>query len=89
MKKVAVFDHTFNEPIFTWSNHQEDGFVAKKLDIVLINDKWNLTFARSAMEFLSSEDSDHSPALVKLDQPIWSPLKPFKVFNFWIEIQNF
>ena len=67
MKRVAVFDHTFNGPTFTWSNHQGEGFVAKKLDRVLINDKWHLILAHSVMEFLSPGDSDHSPALVKLD----------------------
>ena len=82
LKKVAVFDHSFNGPNFTWSNHQGEGFVVKKLDRVLINDKWHLTFANSAVEFLSPGDSDHCPALVKLDHPIWSPPKPFKVFNF-------
>ena len=35
--KISVFDHAFSSPLFTWSNRQLDGFLARKLDSVLIN----------------------------------------------------
>ena len=44
VQKVAVFDHPFTGPLFTWSNHQGEGFLARKLDRVLINDKWFFFF---------------------------------------------
>ena len=35
---LAIFDHAFSGLVFTWSNHQNDTFLEKKLDRVLISD---------------------------------------------------
>ena len=32
MLKISVFDHVFTGPILTWTNRQQDGFIARKLD---------------------------------------------------------
>ena len=34
MQTLAVFDHAFTGPLLTWSNHQEEAFLARKLDRV-------------------------------------------------------
>ena len=65
---MVVFDHSFSSPLFTWSNKQGDGFLAKKLDRVFINDKWHLSFAHSIVEFLPPRDSDHCLTVFQLSQ---------------------
>ena len=82
MQKLIVFDHTFNGSLLTWSNHQRDIFLAKKLDRVLINDNWLLTFNHSMVDFLLLEISNHGPTYIQLDKVAYSPPKPFKFFNF-------
>ena len=32
MLKISVFDHVFTRPILTWTNRQQNGFIARKLD---------------------------------------------------------
>ena len=87
--KISVFDHAFSGPLFTWSNHQLDGFLARKLDRVLINGNWLPCFAQSQVEFLPPEISDHCPALIQLQQDNYSPPKPFKFFNYWTKHGKF
>ena len=52
LQKLEVFDHVYSGPLFTWTNRQREGFVAKKLDRVLINGNWLLSFPSSKVEFL-------------------------------------
>ena len=85
LQELAVFDHVYFGPMFTWSNHQDETFVAKKLDRVLISENWHLEFAHSTVVILPSEVSDHSPMLVKLNRDYSSSPKPFKFFNYWIK----
>ena len=59
IQQLAVFDHTYNGPLFTWSNRQGDGFVAKKLDRALINARWLFSFPYSKVEFLLPRASNH------------------------------
>ena len=89
IQNITLFDHAYTGPTFTWSNHQKSGFLARKLDRVMINDKWLLSFIHSIVEFLASGDSDHNPALVRLEQPTGSPPKPFKIFNIWTRHHEF
>ena len=77
-----MFDHVLARPIFTWTNKHLDGFIAKKLDKVLINDAWLAKFTHFTMEFLAPEVSNHCPSLIQLEEVIHFPLKPFKFFNF-------
>ena len=37
IQKLAIFDHAYTGPTFTWSNHQGNGFLARKLDRAMIN----------------------------------------------------
>ena len=82
LEHLAVFDHNFTGLLFTWSNKQGEGFMARKLDRVLVNSVWLQAYESSKVEFLSSGESDHCLALVQLSQVVNSPPKPFKFFNF-------
>ena len=79
---LSMFDHAFTGPFMTWSNHQSGGFLARKLDRVLINDNWLSCFPDSSVEFLPPEVFDHCPGFVQLHQESRSPPKPFKFFNY-------
>ena len=63
--------------------------MAKKLDRVMINDNWLLNFSHSTVDFLAPDVFDHSAAYIQLDTIPFSPLKPFKFFNFWIKHEKF
>ena len=82
IQQLAIFDHAYNGSLFTWSNRQKEGFNARKLDRVLINDNRLLFFSNSTMEFLPPGAYDHCPAVIQLSQTTSSPPKPFKIFNF-------
>ena len=86
---ILVYDHAYNGAEFTWTNKHQDGFIARKLDRVLISDSWSNWFAHSTVEFLPSEVSDHCPTFIQLQQPLHSPPKPFKFFNLWTKHAGF
>ena len=64
--QLSMFDHAFFGPLFTWKNRQAEGFIAKKLDKMLINGNWFSKFPQSQVEFLFQEISDHCLALIQL-----------------------
>ena len=88
-ESLSVFDHAYTGPLMTWSNHQSEGFLARKLDRVLINDNWLSCFPSSSVEFLPPEVSDHCPGFVQLHQESSSSPKPFKFFNYWTKHARF
>ena len=83
VSNLSVTSHAFTRPQFTWSNHQRGGFLARKLDRVLVNDVWFIVFSHSLVEFLAPADSDHCLSLVQLFVKSDSLPKPFKIFNYW------
>ncbi|XP_039020658.1 uncharacterized protein LOC120152524 [Hibiscus syriacus] len=88
---LGVFDHPYTGPFFTWSNKQQDNFMARKLDRVLINSSCLEAFSESEMEFQTPGDSsDHCAALIWFhkEAPTSMP-KPFKFFNFWAKHSEF
>ncbi|XVF75809.1 hypothetical protein PTKIN_Ptkin13bG0216700 [Pterospermum kingtungense] len=89
LSSIAVYDHSFNVPLFSWSNNQQEGFVARKIDRALINGLWPSVFPGSTVDFLSPEISDHCAILVRLKAQVCSKPKPFKFFNCWIQYLNF
>ncbi|XP_039049215.1 uncharacterized protein LOC120190158 [Hibiscus syriacus] len=80
VEELGIFDHQYTDPLFTWSNKQQDTYLARKLDRVLINPSWFVAFPSSMVKFHAPGDSDHCPALVwfQKDAPIDKP-KPFKL----------
>ncbi|XVE85117.1 hypothetical protein DITRI_Ditri17bG0066100 [Diplodiscus trichospermus] len=61
--QISVFDHCFSGNYYTWTNKHQVDFLARKLDIVLINRNWDFT---TTVEFMALEVSDHSPAIIKV-----------------------
>ncbi|XP_039015205.1 uncharacterized protein LOC120145416 [Hibiscus syriacus] len=56
----VVFDlelsyHPFFGPTFTWSNKQQDSYLARKLGRVIVNPKWYRSFPKSHVEFQAPE----------------------------------
>ncbi|XP_039027474.1 uncharacterized protein LOC120161268 [Hibiscus syriacus] len=66
VENLGGFDHSFTGPLLTWSNKQQDSYLARKLDRVLVNSAWIDAFPESDVEFLAPGDSDHCPAVVWL-----------------------
>ena len=64
--QISVFDHVYTSSLYTWSNHQSEGTLVRKLDKVLINDNWLPRFANLMVEFLASEVFDHCPTIINL-----------------------
>ncbi|XVE49188.1 hypothetical protein DITRI_Ditri01bG0062400 [Diplodiscus trichospermus] len=87
--QITVLAHAYNGPLFTWTIKQVDGFLARKLDRVLVNDVWLEKIVDSTVEFLPPEVSDHSPDLLQFRQTMVSPPKPFKFFNYWVKHPEF
>ena len=88
-EQLAIFDHAYSGPLFTWFNKQQKGFLARKLDRALVNDDWISRFANSTVEFLSPEVSDHCLVIVSLHHDCIAPPKPFKFFNYWVRHPDF
>ena len=88
-RQISIFDHSFTGPLYTWSNKQQVGFLARKLDRALINGGWLVKFPHFIVEFLPPEVSDHCPVIVSLQQEIANPPKPFKFFNYWAKHPDF
>ncbi|KAJ8752286.1 hypothetical protein K2173_003922 [Erythroxylum novogranatense] len=86
---AGVQDHPFLGSTFTWTNNQCDGFLARKLDRVLVSGDWFGVFDRSEVEFLAPHVSDHCPAILELRVERASVPKPFKFFNFWTRHPDF
>ncbi|XP_039040580.1 uncharacterized protein LOC120178874 [Hibiscus syriacus] len=90
LENLDLMDHPFLGPLFTWSNKQEESFLARKLDMILVNDQWLLDHPESFTEFITHRVSDHYLGL------LWSHKggltkgpRPFKFFNYWTGHEHF
>ncbi|XP_038996004.1 uncharacterized protein LOC120120427 [Hibiscus syriacus] len=84
MTDLGLVDHPFFGPVFTWSNKQEEGFLARKLDRVMVNDQWCEAFPNSHVEFQAPGVTDHCMTVVWCThENLASRPKPFNFFYFW------
>ncbi|XP_039004055.1 uncharacterized protein LOC120131000 [Hibiscus syriacus] len=87
---LELYDHPFFGPLLTWSNKQKNSFLARKLDRVLINSKWAISFQDSHVEFLAPGIFDHCFTKVWLKKEVEANRpKLFKFFNYWTQHPNF
>ena len=82
-------DLNFRGTTFTWWNKQKSKLVAKKLDRVLVNDKWLECFPTSLARFQDPDFSDHSYSIVSLQPNSPRKKRPFKFFNFLLQNPDF
>lgn len=57
-------------PKFTWCNNRSIGFIAEKLDRVIVNIHWLVVFRDIGVEFLPPYISDHCAGVIKNLTPI-------------------
>ena len=74
---------------FTWSNKQSDGMaITTKIDRVLVNEKWIVSFPLSSANFCTRGTSDHSPMVISVSETK-NKGKPFRYFDFWADNERF
>jgi hypothetical protein len=80
----------FSGCYYTWNNKSEgSGFVARKLDTVLVNEEWVCKFGRTCIDFPSSGVSDHSFAIISVSTMVSFGLKRFKFFTYWLDNKEY
>ena len=72
LHQMGMFDLRFQGPLHTWSNHQPESPIAKKLDRLLVNSNVISLFPNSVATFLL--DLAHQLPL--------AGTKPFRFFNY-------
>ncbi|XP_039020001.1 uncharacterized protein LOC120151688 [Hibiscus syriacus] len=77
---LELQDHPFSGPLFTWSNKQENSYLAQKLDRILINSQWLLDFPDSFVEFQAQGVSDHTPGIVWSQRSAQCAGNPMQIF---------
>lgn len=73
---------------FTWHNNNEVAFISRKLDRVVVNDKWMASFQYSYAHFMSPIVSDHSSMTLCMGKEAVKG-KTFKFFNHWAHFPEF
>jgi hypothetical protein len=90
LNNLEVIDLKFSGCFFTWNNKSEgSGFIAQKLDRVLVNEEWISKFGGTKVDFPSAGVSDHSPAIITVDTLVSFGPKPFKFCNFWLTHKDY
>jgi hypothetical protein len=82
LNNLEVRDLNSSGCFFTWNNKSEGaGFVARKLDRVLVNEEWQCNFGKTLVDFTSCGVSDHSPAVISVGTLVSFGPKPFKFYK--------
>ena len=76
---------------FTWSNKRinQEQFIKKKLDRVLVNQTWMVIFPTAFAKFLPPSISVPSPTVVRVVPTIKRNGKPSKFYNYWASLDKF
>nr|AAF63129.1 Similar to reverse transcriptase [Arabidopsis thaliana] len=67
---------------YTWSNHQDDNPIIRKLDRAIANGDWFSSFPSAIAVFELSGVSDHSPCIIILENLPKRSKKCFRYFSF-------
>lgn len=86
---TELLDMHHDGPIYTWTKKRTVGFVAKKLDIILVNTCWVQSFPDLIAEFCPPEFSGHCAGQLKLSNRTVVRRGPFKFFNYLVHHKNF
>ncbi|KAG7547431.1 Reverse transcriptase domain [Arabidopsis suecica] len=89
LQNASLQDLTFRGCTFTWWNKRLADLIAKKLDRVLVNDEWAVSFPASFGLFSEPDFSDHSCSSITLDAATPFQKKSFKFYNFLLKNQEF
>ncbi|KAG7548232.1 Reverse transcriptase domain [Arabidopsis suecica] len=84
-----LFDLVYKGCSFTWWNKSSTRPVAKKLDRILVNDKWCSLFPAAFAFFGEPDFSDHTSCGVVLDAAVLKAKRPFRFFNFLLQNPEF
>jgi hypothetical protein len=90
LNNIEVMDLNFSGCFYSWNNKSAGpGFVANKLDRVLVNEEWIYRFGRTCVDFPSNGISGHSPAIIYVGTMVSFGPKPFKFFTYWLENKEY
>lgn len=76
--QLEVEDCSFAGPLYTWSNKHEVGYVAKKLDRVMINGEFMSKHPTAHTIFHEPRFSDHCASIIDFGQPFHMKARPLK-----------
>ncbi|XP_074298451.1 uncharacterized protein LOC141629330 [Silene latifolia] len=75
---------------YTWNNkHENDTKVYSRLDRVIVNDDWILSYPDSMARFCTKGLYDHCPCVINLTENHIRKKSAFKYFNMWSMAANF
>ena len=89
IRDAKVDDLRYSGMHYTWTNQCIENLIMRKLDRVLVNEKWNLHFPLLEVRFLPAGISDHSPMVVKVTGNVQNIKKPFRFFDMWMDHDEF
>lgn len=85
----SLIDMVYHGPLYTWCNKRKNGLILKKLDIMLVNDKWRQDFPQSYNVFETRGCSDHFRSRIHINHVVARPRKSFKFVNVIAELDEF
>lgn len=85
----SLLDLRCHGPKFAWCNKKEECLICKKVDRILINDKWLGHYPNSYSSFESGCCSDHARGRIELESDDVRWKKPFKFSNALATVPKF
>lgn len=67
-----------------WKDTQNGGHIRQKLDRVLLNPKWHISFTQALVETLPRHNSDHNPMLLSYFKSHSKKLRSFQIQGTWM-----